>query len=172
MSGEKTEAPTRRRLEDRRKEGQVPQRKNVVEAALLTFVTLLLVGLFGPLSGALLDLSAKAFSGINQDFEIAKATSFTAIVQAAYWIQAICISSAIFTLLLGMLLNRFVFAPKAFSPKFQRFNPAGQVKNIFSKSTLYNFIRMIFLFGTISALFLYLYLFNLEDSLEASGLTP
>src|SRR5690606_32777425 len=40
MSGEKTEKPTPRRLEDQRKEGQVPQRKNVVEAALLTYAVL------------------------------------------------------------------------------------------------------------------------------------
>jgi len=65
MSGEKTEAPTRRRLEDRRREGQVPQRKHVIEAALLSFVALLLIGLFGPLSGMLLNISTAAFSVVS-----------------------------------------------------------------------------------------------------------
>jgi len=168
MSGEKTEAPTPRRLEERRREGQVPQRKNVIEAALLTFVVVLLIWLFRPLSGALLNLSAAIFSGIGHDLEAATATSLLAAMQVVHWMLAICGASALFTLLLSCVLNKFIFAPKALSPKFERFNPVGQLKNIFSKATLYSFMRMNVLFIAVSVTFIYLYISSMEDSLQAS----
>ncbi|WP_011579461.1 MULTISPECIES: EscU/YscU/HrcU family type III secretion system export apparatus switch protein [Chelativorans] len=168
MSGEKTEAPTPRRLEERRREGQVPQRKNIIEAALLTFVVVLLIWLFRPLSEALLNLSAAVFSSISHDLEAATATSLVAAMPVVHWMLAICGASALFTLLLSCVLNKFMFAPKALAPKFERFNPVGQIKSIFSKATLYSFMRMIVLFTAVSAIFIYLYVANMDNSLQAS----
>lgn len=71
-------------------------------------------------------------------------------------------------LVFGMLLNKFVFAPKALSPKFERFNPVTQLKGIFSKATLYNFVRMTFLFGGMVSIFSALYLYNVDNALHAS----
>ena len=61
MSGEKTEEPTQKKLDDARKEGQLPQRKNVIEAVFLTFSILLLIGLTGRISEAMLSIHNEPF---------------------------------------------------------------------------------------------------------------
>ncbi|WP_173932909.1 EscU/YscU/HrcU family type III secretion system export apparatus switch protein [Chelativorans sp. Marseille-P2723] len=168
MSGEKTEAPTPHRLDERRKEGQVPQRRNVIEAALLTFTLLLIAGLFDRLSKVLLDLSTAVFSNIDEDFGAAWALSLPATLDALYFILAICAASSLFSVLFGMLMNKFLFAPKALSIKFQKLNPVNQVKSIFSKSTLYNFVRLlVFFFSVCVILYISIYA-NIENSLNAS----
>lgn len=168
MSGEKTEQPTQRRLGDRRKEGQIPQRKNVVEAALLTFTALLLAGTFRPLASGLLDLSTIVFSSVDRDFDAARAASFTAAMKPVWLTLGICAAASLFTLAVGLLVNNFNFAPKALAPKFQKFNPVSQIKNIFSKTTLYNFARMLVYFMAV-VLILYLAVWGgIEDAINAS----
>ncbi|QPC44326.1 EscU/YscU/HrcU family type III secretion system export apparatus switch protein [Kaustia mangrovi] len=168
MSGEKTEQPTHKRLEDQRKEGQLPQRKNVVEAGLVTFAVLLLIGISGPLWGSLVTLSTTVFSGVDRDFDAARASSFAAAMDVVYLVLAVCVLVSMVTLLFGLLLNRFNFAPKALSPKFQKFNPVNQIKGIFSKATIYNFIRLLVYFSIIATL-LYLVIANdIENAINAS----
>lgn len=168
MSGEKTEKPTPRRLEDQRKEGQVPQRKNVVEAALLTYAVLALIGFSGPLSNALLNLSTVVFLSLDGDFDDARASSFTASMDVVWLMLAVSASISLFTLLVGMFLNKFLFAPKAVSIKFQKLNPVSQLKNIFSKATIYNFIRLLVYFSALSLLLYIIVVSSFEDSINAS----
>lgn len=168
MSGEKTEQPTQRRLEDRRKEGQIPQRKNVIEASLLTFTTLLLLTAYAPLAGRLLNLSKTVFSSIDRDFDSAREASFASAMQTVWLSMALCVAASMFTLLVGLLVNRFNFSPKALTPKFQKFNPVSQAKNIFSKSTAYNFLRMLVFFsGVVAAMYIAIW-GGVKDAINAS----
>jgi len=168
MSGEKTEQPTQHRLQERRKEGQIPQRKNIVEAALLISAVLILVGFSGPLSAALLNLSTVVFSGVDRNFEAVKATSFIAAMDVVSLMAAICILISMFTLLTGLLLNKFNFSVKPLTPNINKLNPASQIKNIFSKHTIYNFIRMIIIFSSILIIFISVVWGSLDDSINAS----
>ncbi len=168
MSGDKTEQPTHKRLEDQRKKGQIPQRKNVVEAGLLTFAILLLAGTSGRLWNMLLMLLNTVFSGVNRDFDMVRTSSFAAAMNVVHLMLTICTLISMVTLSLGLLFNRFNFALKALSPKFQKLNPVDQLKSIFSKATLYNFIRLLVYFSIIAILLYQIIAHNIENAIKAS----
>ena len=143
MSGEKTEEPTQKKLEEARREGQLPQRKNVIEAVFLSFSVLLLTGLTGRISEAMLSILDSVLLAVQSDFDERFGFVLISIKEIATDLLFFLGASSGFTLLFGLFLNKFNFAPKAVKPKFQKFNPANGFKSLFSKNTLYNFGRVL-----------------------------
>lgn len=166
MTGEKTEQPTQKRLDDKRKEGQVPQRKNVVEATYLAISVSILAALSGTIFKTLIDILTSATNAIPLDFTTGLGTVIAAASPILSMLLGFCAGGTIFVLLFGLLLNRFNFAPKSLSPKFQKLNPVSGLKNMFSKSTFYNFVRLLVYFSILSVILYYSIDLNIKESVR------
>lgn len=172
MSGEKTEQPTDKKIDDQRKEGQVPQRKYVIEAAFLTFSITLLFFLSKKFSEYFLLVIGEAFNGSIQEFS----DSLHLIKNTAFHIVVLFIAFSfivsIFTLFLGLLLNKFNFSAKSISLKFTKLNPINGFKSIFSKNSLYNFFRLLIYFSFMAILMYFLIYKNIASVINASYCGP
>lgn len=142
MSGEKSEEPTEERLRQSREKGQVAQRKNVTEAFTLTLATVLVFLLWPLFASGISDIFDVSLNGLNDSLASKKERLIEALFGAFLFGFIITGILAICGLFLHLLLNKFNFAPKSLTPKFEKFNPINGLKGIFSKTTIYNFIRM------------------------------
>ena len=143
MSEDKTEEPTSKKLEDARKEGQLPQNKNILEAILLTFGMLITFGISSQLSQNVAGVFDAAILSISGNLE----NGFGPVMDAA-WLpfQAslnIAFSLGALILMVNLLLTRFNFTIKALEPKLNKFNPVNGLKQMFSMSIVYNFFRLL-----------------------------
>ncbi|OED49578.1 EscU/YscU/HrcU family type III secretion system export apparatus switch protein [Leisingera sp. S232] len=168
MSGEKTEEPTQKKLDDARKEGQLPQRKNVIEAVFLTVSILLLTGLAGRISEALLSILDNVLLAVQSGFDDGLGYVLISIKELASVFLIFLGAAFAFTLLFGLFLNKFNFAPKAMSPKFEKLNPVNGLKSLFSKNTLYNFGRILTYFIILSLLLYFTIRNNFTEVINAS----
>ncbi|MDC0659477.1 EscU/YscU/HrcU family type III secretion system export apparatus switch protein [Leisingera sp. SS27] len=168
MSGEKTEEPTQKKLDDARKEGQLPQRKNVIEAVFLTVSVLLLAGLAGRISDSLQAVLSNVISSVQTGFDEGLGLVLISIKELAVVFFIFLGAAFAFTLLFGLFLNRFNFAPKAMKPKFEKLNPVNGLKSLFSKNTLYNFGRILTYFIILSLLLYITIRNNFTDVINAS----
>lgn len=168
MSGEKTEEPTEQRLEDVRKKGQLPQRKNVLEA-LLTFAGVMFLVLTpADFISRMMLLFDVVIEGTSGDFDVvlgrALASSFHG-VQYALILTCVLAPLVLFT---NLFLTKFNFAPAALEPKFQKLNPVAGLKGLFSKNTLYNFFRILSIFTIFSIVFYATLMGSMRDVLLSS----
>ena len=155
MSGEKTEQPTEKKLGDARRRGQLPQRKNVLEAFIMVTGCLMVTGGWPEEAARILSVFEAGFDGVAKDFDEALPATLLAAMQAAMLVPVLALILGSLLLMVNLLLTRFNFAPESLTPKFQKLNPVSGLKGMFSKNTLYNFVRLTIYFTTVS-LFLYL----------------
>lgn len=173
MTGEKTEQPTEKKLDDSRKEGQVPQRKNVLEAFIITGGVLMVGSLWPTVGGHLAETLDSAFTGISDGFDGAVGPALAAGFAAIRLVIVMSLVLGVALLLFNLLLNKFNFAPGALKPKFEKLNPITGLKGIFSKNTLYNFGRLMVYFPVVSLITYLLIRGNIRNVLNAAscGLT-
>jgi flagellar biosynthesis protein FlhB len=69
---------------------------------------------------------------------------------------------------LHLLMNKFNFAPKSMLPQFEKFNPVNGLKGIFSKNTIYNFIRLTVFFIAATSILYFVVKINLGEIIRAS----
>jgi flagellar biosynthesis protein FlhB len=168
MSGDKTEEPTQRKLEDARRQGQVPQRKSVHEVIVLTTGVMLVMAIWPGVARLLGKVFDVAFQGASGTLAEANSRMVDLGKQAAILNLSIALSLGAVTLLACLLLSRFNFAPAALTPKFEKLNPVNGLKAIFSIGTVYNFVRLLVFFVS-SGLILYLMVAShLRDVIHAS----
>jgi type III secretion protein U len=169
MSDEKTEQPTDKKLEDSRKKGQLPQRKNVLEATILTLGVLYVAVTwkrFAKGIGGIFDVS---IVGITKGLAESRTAFYSAFVDATSYSVIFMIALAIFVLIFNLVLTKFNFAPESMSPKFEKFNPISGLKGIFSKSTVYSFIRLIIFFSSASLTLIFTIMTNIGDIVSAGA---
>lgn len=173
MSGEKTEQPTQKKLDDARKEGQLPQRKNVLEAFVVLAGVIGISGMWAQVAGHLFLVFDAAYDGIERGFDQALQSALQSGFDAVMVSVLLAAAIGLGLLLLNLLLNRFNFAPAAMKPKFEKLNPVNGLKGIFSKNTLYNFIRLLVYFTAVTAILYFVVQSNIANVLNAAscGLT-
>ncbi|MBA3442911.1 MAG: flagellar biosynthesis protein FlhB [Pyrinomonadaceae bacterium] len=142
QSGEKTEQPTRKRLRDARRKGQVTKSQDLT-SALLLIVAVAVLGFAGSYTGSNLAqamqdgiLYATSFHGeLNQ-------AAALAVILAAVWVIALALAPLFAALILvGLLANYLqvgsVFAPESVKPDINKLNPAEGFKHKFLKARPY-----------------------------------
>ncbi|QNM97648.1 type III secretion system export apparatus subunit SctU [Chitinimonas koreensis] len=138
---EKTEQPTHKKLEDARNKGQVAQSKDVVRLLACAALFELAFGLAelwrGRLAGAI-ELSLMRIGG---DFDAALVEIVgTALIDAVLLLLPVA-ALAIVAVLIGTWMQiGLLFAPEALTPKFDKFNPAGNLQQMFSGRSLSQFL--------------------------------
>ncbi|MES0864913.1 EscU/YscU/HrcU family type III secretion system export apparatus switch protein [Ruegeria sp. SCPT10] len=167
-SGEKTEQASEKKIRDARRQGQLPQRKNILEAILLVQVILSLLVFSEMILVEVQAIAVLAVKGTGQTFGDVIGAMAAPARKLTFLVSGILVVTFFTTLLFGLLLNKFNFSIASIAPKFEKFNPVSGLKNIFSKNTFYNFLRLTLLFLLISAASLFLITRNFRDVLEAS----
>jgi type III secretion protein U len=173
MSGEKSEQPTQKKLDDARKQGQVPQRKNVLEAFIILAGVIGVSGLWTMVAERLFQVFDAAYDGIERGFDEALNNALSSGFRAVAVGLVFGLVLGVGLLMLNLLLNRFNFAPAALKPKFEKLNPINGLKGIFSKNTLYNFVRLLVYFTAVTAILFFSLHANVANVINAAacGLT-
>lgn len=141
MSGEKTEDPTDKRLQDLRKKGDVAKSKDV-PATLSTLAILLYLLYSGPkfLDG-FTELFGRSIEAATNpewvDVSVLLAHSLTVL---AWLVAPALVIGIIFTLVGNWGQFGFLLAFKALEPKLDKFNPATNLKTMFSPDALFEFM--------------------------------
>lgn len=168
MSGEKTEEPTDQRLRQSREKGDVAQRKNILEAFTICAGVVLVFVLWPMFYVGIAGVFDATLESLNKPLSEKRNELLSAGFDAALFSLTLTAILAISGLLLHLLLNRFNFAPQSLTPKFDKFNPVTGLKNLFSKSTFYNFGRIMVLFPAICAIYYSVVHSNMGEIVRAS----
>lgn len=145
---EKTEAPSDRRRDEARDEGQVAFSKEVPSAALLGGVTLVLLAtspmildaireLFQTYLGNLVLSEDLSITSLNRLFRSVASTMIPALIP----IGIVVIIVGIFASVLQVGIK---VTPKAIMPKFSKLSPLNGIKRLFSLQALADFLKSMF----------------------------
>jgi len=142
MSGEKTEQPSHKRLREAREKGDVAHSKDFTQ-------TLLILALFGYMlanaSGLISSLGRILLipAGLTgMPFELALKTALEATLREALSLMLPFVLIVLGVGLFGEFLQvGIVLAFKKLIPSGQKLNPASNLKNIFSKKNLVEFLK-------------------------------
>ncbi|MFK4064106.1 EscU/YscU/HrcU family type III secretion system export apparatus switch protein [Brucella anthropi] len=167
MSGEKTEEPTNKKLEDQYKEGVVPQRKNVVEAIQVNLGVILIATMIQDLN-VLLDAMRYTINAVSWDFNSALRQVVNAFRGVMIITFLFCVALSLSTLMACVMINKFNVTIRSLSPKIQKMNPISTIKSVMSRSTLYNMFRLLVYFFVLSACWYSIVLWFFPSVLYAS----
>lgn len=140
-SGDKTEQPTHKKLQDARKKGQVPKSKDLTSTVeLLAWVAVLVLGL-GYAAGELANLTLAAIGAIGQPFELTAPAIGTLAWKTGLALTALVVLPAAGVGLLTEYLQAGpVFSTEKLTPKAEHLNPVAGLKKMF---TLDNAIEVL-----------------------------
>lgn len=143
-SGDKTEEPTAKRLRDARERGQVAKSKEVVSAAgIITVMLLLWVG-GDYFMGHFSELLAWPVWLESLPFE----AGFNDMVKEVLMLGLLLTLPVVGVAALAGLLSNFfqvgvLFAPEAIKPDLKKLDPMAALKNIFSKKNAVEFLKSV-----------------------------
>lgn len=146
---ERTESATDKRLEEARKQGQIPRSKELNSAA-VTVLSCAAISLFG--EGMAKSLMQMMRSGLSIQFSIHSSPSLmvAALMQdlASGFVAVLPVMGAGFmaALLAPMALSGWNFSMQALMPDFAKLNPISGLGRVFSVSGFIELIKSIFKF--------------------------
>lgn len=143
---EKTEAPTPRRLEKAREEGQVARSRELTTFLILAVgvSTLWLAG--GFMFRALNDIMRNSLwfdPRIGRESEVMVASAAQAAIEAVTSLAPLFAALVITAILGSGALGGFILSWKSLEPKFEKLNPLKGVKRMFSAQTLIELLKAL-----------------------------
>ena len=147
MAGEKTEKATPKKRRDQRKEGNVFQSKDVITVISLLGSFCCLQLLFPMIYRTLRDCLVQfiGYAGTVEELsqgDIPKLGFQAGLVVVKGALPILLIACALAILATG-IQTRFLFASKAFKPKFSNLNPLNGIKNLFSMKKVVEILKGI-----------------------------
>jgi type III secretion protein U len=143
-SGDKTEQPTEKRLQDARKKGDVAKSKDLTSTVTLLVWLCLGASMLGWVVQRLAHLSLQVLAHLDQPFEGALSNLGVLALQAFVGISAV---GLIPVMLVGTLVEFLqigpVFSMDKLKPKLEHLNPVAGIKKMFSLSQLIEVIKSI-----------------------------
>ena len=157
--GEKTEEPTAKKLSDARKEGQVARSQELIMAASLLALFLILkifVGWIGKKFISLFYSVYEMFDVFTGDEENGSVIMFGLLRDIIWDTVLILLPIFLSALLTAFIINVFQvkwqISLKPLQPKLNKFNPISGFKKIFSAEKLFDFIKAVLKIAIISIL--------------------
>jgi flagellar biosynthetic protein FlhB len=176
---EKTEEPTAKKIEDARKEGNVPKSQDASGVITLFVAILAFLMLFNFMASHVIQLFKYYFSLLG--IEITKASlidiAFITFKEILIIIMPVAIAVAVAGIIAAIAQFGFLFNVKSIEPKFSKLNPIKGMKNLFSMKKVIDGIKTTFKsFTTLGVGFLFFFyfieelptvaLFGMADQLE------
>jgi type III secretion protein U len=144
MSGEKTEAPTAKKIKDARQKGQILKSKEIVSSCIIVILLSLLLSLSSFFIEHFLSLFAYLQDSSLLDFSTAKAKIVPHIWHIALNILLPIIIITILIIVLSHLAQfGFLLSPSSLKPDIKHINPIAGAKKIFSLKNLLEFFKSL-----------------------------
>ena len=159
---EKSEEPTQKKLQDSRKEGQIPRSKELT-TLLMTLSAAVFLYFFG--DEIMKDFINMMTSGLSFDRNVAFDTQkmfdlmISLVLQAIFMITPFVLLMVIVAIISPNLLGGWSFSAKAIAPKASKLNPVSGIKRMFSVMALVELFKALAKFALVIAMatfFLYL----------------
>ena len=162
---EKTEEPTSKKIEDARKEGNVPKSQDASGVMTLFIAILAFLLLFPFMSKHLIFLSNYYFSLMGTPIDRLLMVDITLVTAREVFliVLPIALSVAIAGILAALAQFGFLFTTKAVMPDLKKIDPIKGMKNLFSLKKLIEGIKITFKsFTTLGVGFVFFFLFIVE----------
>lgn len=162
---EKTEEPTPKKIEDARKEGNVPKSQDASGVMTLFIAILAFLLLFPYMSNHMLALSKYYFSllGMSLDRALMVDIAIVTIKEFLLIVMPLTIAVAITGIVAAFAQFGFLFTTKAIVPDLKKIDPIKGTKNLFSMKKIVEGIKITFKsFTTLGVGFIFFFLFIVE----------
>ena len=162
---EKTEEPTPKKIEDARKEGNVPKSQDTSGVITLFIALLAVLMLFPYMASHVITLFKYYFSliGTPLDKLFMIDIAIVTIREFLLIIMPLAISVAIAGIIAALAQFGFLFTTKAIMPDFKKIDPIKGTKNLFSMKKLIEGVKITFKsFTTLGIGFIFFFLFIVE----------
>lgn len=163
--GEKTEEPTAKKIEDARKEGNVPKSQDASGVVTLFVAILAVLMLFPYMSERTVSLVKYYFSLVGQEIDRNALVdiAFVTIKEFLLIVMPISIAVAVSGVIAALAQFGFLFTTDAIMPKFSKIDPIKGFANLFSIKKLIDGIKVTFKsFTTLGVGFIFFFYFILE----------
>jgi len=139
---EKTEEPTSKKIEDAKKEGNVPKSTEVPGAAILFFSSIYLLFFAGPAFNEIKNMMLYVMSFIGKDIDasIYYTLTYTITMSMLYALTPLFIMVIIFAIAFNVMQFGFLTVPLAI--KLEKINPISGIKNVFSMKKVLEALKL------------------------------
>jgi len=148
---EKTEEATGKKIEDARRDGNVPKSQDA--AAVVTLIVGFVVVLFllGFISERVMNLYRyyQSFIGVELSVKTLQAITIKTIFEAVIMMMPIVLSIMIAGILGNVMQFGFIFTTKPITPNLGKINPLKGLKNLFSLKKLAEMVKIILKVGIV-----------------------
>jgi len=162
---EKTEEPTDKKIEDARKEGNVPKSQDTSGVITLFIAILSLLMLFPYMAKHCLDLFKYYFSliGMPLDKAFMLDIAMVTIQEFLLIVLPLAIAVAVAGVVAAVSQFGFLFTTKAVAPDFKKIDPIKGIKNLFSLKKAIEGVKITFKsFTTLGIGFIFFFIFIKE----------
>ncbi|MBL0709139.1 MAG: flagellar biosynthesis protein FlhB [Sulfurimonas sp.] len=162
---EKTEEPTDKKIEDARKEGNVPKSQDASGVITLFVAILAVLMLFPYMLDRVLQLFKHYFSLIGTPLEKLFVLDVTIITTSEILliIMPLALAVAIAGVVGALAQFGFLFSPDSIQPKLSKLNPIKGIKNLISMKKLIESVKVTFKsFTTLGIGFIFFFMFIME----------
>ena len=162
---EKTEEPTPKKIEDARKEGNVPKSQDTSGVITLFVAILSILMLFPYMVQLVLLLFQYFFSliGTHLDKEFMIGVAIVTIKEFLLIVMPLAVAVAVSGVVAALAQFGFLFTTKAIMPDFKKIDPIKGTKNLFSMKKLIEGAKVTFKsFTTLGVGFIFFFYFILE----------
>ena len=144
--GEKTEEPSPKKIEDARKDGNVPKSQDFAAFITLVAAVMIVVPYLSVVGDHLTGLFRFYFSHMGTDLTIAtvQAIAIRTIIEVLLMVMPIAGLVALFGIIAALMQYGFLFSTKPIEPKLSKINPIKGMKNLFSMKKLIEGVKITF----------------------------
>lgn len=145
MSGERTEEPTPKKLDEARAKGDVARSRDLVSFASLAVALVLCAGTAETATGRLLALLRATIVGVGaRSLPSPAELLLRAVTTVAILVVPIVLGMMVVGTLVSLLDSGPVFAPGRLMPKLERLDPVNGAKQLFGKERLVELGKSLF----------------------------
>jgi flagellar biosynthetic protein FlhB len=162
---EKTEDPTDKKIEDARKEGNVPKSQDASGVVTLFIAILAFLMLFPYMASHMIFLFKYYFSimGMEIDKAVLLDIAIITIKEFLMMVLPVATAVAIAGIVAALAQFGFLFTTEAIAPKFSKLDPIKGAKNLFSLKKLIEGVKVTFKsFTTLGVGFIFFFIFIVE----------
>jgi flagellar biosynthetic protein FlhB len=145
-SGEKTEEPTQKKIQDARKKGQVWKSRDFASVAVFVTGLGVLKVFYPTLRGKISELFQLALKKLAHPEDYTEAASsmlMQGVITLLYISVPVVVTAAVVAALTEFVQVGALFAPDAIKPKLEKLNPIQGFKNMFSKKQFVELIKNV-----------------------------
>jgi len=162
---EKTEEPTGKKIEDARKEGNVPKSQDASGVVTLFIAILAFLMLFPYMASHMLFLFKYYFSlmGMHLDKAVMIDIAIITVREFLFIVLPLATAVAVAGIIAAVSQFGFLFTTDAIAPKFSKLDPIKGIKNLISIKKLIEGIKVTFKsFTTLGVGFIFFFIFIVE----------